>query len=392
MPWLTSVDKCVGCTACVSICRTGCLQMRRDDMGFGYPQLIDEEQCINCGQCERVCPTAEVNSGDGTFAKSYAAYSLNENIQNNSSSGGIFTELALIVLQQDGIVYGAAYDEHWRVKHIAVNRMEDLHKLQGAKYSESFLGDTFKEIQEHLKRKKLILFSGTSCQVAGLKSYIDGEYNNLICIDFVCHGIPAPMVWEKYIEMKKKTAGHEKMPIRINQRSKETGWSRYTYSCLIEYDDGTCDSVLNTNDLYMKLFCNDYILRRACSQCQFKGYDRVSDITLGDFWGIWDLEPDMDNGKGTSLVLIHSKLGMTLFAIISSKIKFKECSLSAASKENPSILYPSSEKPEKKIVFEKVKNNEFTTLNQLFECDEEEQLHMLKGILAKIKGRVQKSR
>lgn len=366
MPQLASIDRCVGCTACVSICPMDCLQMKRDDAGFIYPQLVGDEKCINCGRCENVCPVLKENSIKNKFVKAYAAYSLDRRIQDSSSSGGIFTELALIVLKRNGIVYGAAYDDEWKVSHIAIDREEFLYRLRGAKYVESSLGNTYKDIQEHLKNGKLILFSGTPCQVAGLKSYLHKNYGNLICVDFVCHGIPSPLAWTKYIEVRKKIDGHEKTPIKINQRSKETGWSRYTYSCLIEYDDGTRYSRESSDDLYMKLFCNDYISRSSCKTCIFKGYERVSDITLGDFWGIWNIDPDMDNEKGTSLVLVHSELGMMLFLDIKNNIKYKDVTLEEISKENPSILYPSSEKSERASVLEKIKNNEFDDLEKLF--------------------------
>lgn len=384
MPQLASVDKCVGCSACASICQMDCLHMKRDDAGFVYPQLVVDEKCINCGRCATVCPILNENLIKNKFVKAYAAYSLDRLIQENSSSGGIFTELALKVLKRNGIVYGAAYDDEWRVSHVAIDKEEFLYRLRGAKYVESSLGNTYKDIQKHLKNGKLILFSGTPCQVAGLKSYLHKDYEHLICVDFVCHGIPSPLAWEKYVEAQKRSGGSEKIPIQINQRSKETGWSRYTYSCLIEYDDGTRYSAVSSDDLYMKLFCNDYISRSSCKTCNFKGYDRVSDITLGDFWGIWDIDPDMDNKKGTSLILIHSELGMMLFSDIKNKIKYKDVTLEETSKENPSMLYPSTEKSERSSVLKKIKNDEFCDLEKLFSNTSQKPLPTWKRVIKRL--------
>ena len=265
MPNLLDKNKCVGCTACVSICPQHCLEVLQDEFGFYYPKIKDSGKCVECHLCENVCPVKKTEANAYTIPKAYSAFSLSKDIQANSSSGGIFTELSLAVLQRNGIVYGAAYDENWKVKHIVIDQAERMYMLQGAKYSESFLDNTFLDIKEHLKSGRLVLFSGTPCQVAGLKSFLSDKYENLICVDFVCHGIPSPMAWSEYIESKKITKNCK--PIRINQRSKNTGWSKYSYSCLIEYDDGTQYSKQNSDDLYMKLYCNDYISRESCSTC-----------------------------------------------------------------------------------------------------------------------------
>lgn len=364
MPNLANAELCVGCTACVSICPMKCLTIKPDDFGFSYPALIDNEKCVDCHLCEKVCPVLNRQDKTLELPKAYAAFSLNKTIQDNSSSGGIFTELSLIVLRQQGIVYGAAYDEDWNVRHIAVDQVEQLNRLQGAKYSESILGTTFIEIQKHLQQGRLVLFSGTPCQVAGLKSFLRIDYDNLLCLDFVCHGIPSPMAWEKYLENRKIIA--ESRPIKINQRSKDTGWSRYSYSCLIEYENGTRYSECSFNDLFMKLYCNDYISRKSCNTCDFKGYERISDITVGDFWGIWDIDTSMDNGNGTSLVLIHSLKGKDLFSKIEPCIKYRGVRLEEVSRENQSLLYASIGKSERDSILHRINNNEIDELWYLF--------------------------
>ncbi len=369
MPTLANIDLCVGCTACVSKCPKHCLDMVYDDAGFAYPRLSNAEHCKKCNLCERVCPILSKTEIEDKSTRAFAAFSLDNQIRSESSSGGIFTELALQVLSKNGLVYGAAYNDKWMVEHTAVDAIENLHKLRGAKYAESRLEGTFSEIECHLNNKREVLFSGTPCQVAGLKSFLKCDYANLLCVDFVCHGIPSPLVWEKYIDERKRADGEMEMPCMVNQRSKETGWSRYSYSSVIEYPDGRKYSAVSSDDLYMKLFCNDYISRKSCKSCAFKGYDRFSDITLGDFWGIWDIAPEMDDGKGTSLVLIHSEKGREAFSNLADRVKYRGTTLEEASRENPALLYAALENKERENVFRKIENGNFSELYDLFPVD-----------------------
>lgn len=366
MPNLASTELCVGCTACVLRCPKQCLTLVYDEAGFAYPKMDKVDQCIKCNLCEKVCPVLNKKQKENEQTKVFSAFSLNQQIRENSSSGGIFTELALSVLSNKGIVYGAAYDEAWTVRHVAIEDEEQLHKLRGAKYTESVLNYTFSEIKQYLNSKRDVLFSGTPCQVAGLKSYLQHDYDNLLCVDFVCHGIPSPLAWKKYLEERKRIDGVADAPIKVNLRSKETGWSRYSYSYVIEYSDGKRYSALNSSDLYMKLFCNDYISRKSCKSCAFKGYERISDITLGDFWGIWDIDPEMDDGYGTSLILIHSDKGNNIFSNIADKVRYKESTLEAASRENTAVICPSTEKDERAFVLREIQNGNYYKLHELF--------------------------
>lgn len=366
---LANTELCVGCTACVSKCSEHCLEMFYDEAGFAYPRLSNAERCKKCNLCEKVCPILNKLEIKDKNSKAFAAVSLDDQIRLKSSSGGIFTELALQVLQKKGLVFGAAYNEKWEVKHMAIDTIGNLCKVRGAKYAESKLEGVFSEIQYHLNNQREVLFSGTPCQVAGLKSFFKSDYVNLLCVDFVCHGIPSPLAWKKYIDERKRIDGENELPCMVNQRSKETGWSRYSYSSVIKYPNGKKYSEVSSDDLYMKLFCNDYISRKSCKSCAFKGYDRISDITLGDFWGIWDIVPEMDDGKGTSLVLIHSEKGKEAFANLVGRIKYKETTLEEASRENPALLYSASEKKERENVLGKIENGNFSELYNLFPSD-----------------------
>lgn len=331
-------NNCTGCSACINICPKQCLEMVADENGFAYPELLDKNECMYCHKCERICPILNSYSISPQVAKVYASYSQDNDVRMKSSSGGIFTEIARKVLKEKGYIYGGAYDEQFRVHHICVEMECDLERLRGAKYSQSDLEDNFCKIKKRLENKQKVLFSGTPCQVAGLKAFLQQDYPNLITVDFVCHGVPSPMVWERYVHYRAKKDNVSILPVRINMRSKETGWSRYAYSTLFEYSNGKKFSFNNKENIFMKLFVEDYILRDSCSNCHFKGYNRWSDITLGDFWGIWNIDPEMDDNKGTSLVITHSKKGEELLDTLSSQIITKQYALKQASQEKSILI------------------------------------------------------
>ncbi len=384
MPSLAEPNLCVGCSACASICPKRCIKMEKDPDGFRYPVLIHPANCVECGMCESVCPVLnESIKANDDLPSAYAAFTKNERIRQDSSSGGIFTEIAKRVIEGNGVVYGAAYDEGFAVCHCCVDKIEDLQKLRGAKYAESNLGSSFPEILDRLKQGQLVLFSGTPCQVAGLKSFVRKDYNNLICIDFVCHGVPSPMAWDAFIKYRAEKDAEGKLPQRINLRSKETGWSRYQYSNVFEYEDGRKSSIVSSQSLFMKLFVGDYISRPSCSECRFKGYSRVGDITLGDFWGIWDIEPEMDDNKGTSVILIHTPSGEKLWRDIEPKIKSKKVTLEQASRQNQSMLKASKANTNSKLALCKIKDGKIDTCEEFFKIQKP-------TIFARIKGKVKR--
>lgn len=384
MPNLALREECVGCTACAQACPKQCIEMKKDFEGFRYPKITCIEECINCGMCEKACPILNVNHDESKLPTAYAALSKNESIRTDSSSGGIFTELATSILLQNGVVYGAAYNEQFDIEHICVESVDDLSKLRGAKYAQSNLGNCFTDIFARLKEGQRILFSGSPCQVAGLKAFLKKDYENLICVDFVCHGVPSPMAWKEYVSYRAKEDADGTLPKAINLRSKDTGWSRYQYSNVFEYEDGKKHSALSSQSLFMKLFVGDYISRPSCENCKFKGYSRVSDITLGDFWGIWDINPEMDDNKGTSVILIQSDKGQALWNEISDRIVCKEVTLEQASLQNPSMLTPSKANPKREEVLELIREGRIEECEALFVQPKVSMLSRIKGKVKRI--------
>lgn len=337
MPHLVSNEHCTGCTACAAACPKGCITMTADENGFFYP-VIDEEKCISCGLCEKTCPVISPLKKNKLEPQCYVAYSRDGAMRLESSSGGVFTELAKAVLEDGGAVFGAAYNERFEVVHICAESEADLAKLRGAKYAQSDLRGVFADVKAKLEQGRKVLFSGTPCQVGGLKAYLHRGYKNLLTVDFVCHSVPSPMAWKEYVKYRAQQDNGGELPQSINLRSKKTGWSLYQYSNLFQYSDGRSYAAKSGDSLYMKLFVGGYINRESCANCQFKGYKRGSDLTLGDFWGIWDLAPEMDDNKGTSVVLVHSSLGTELLSRIRDMLVLKEVALEEASRQNQAML------------------------------------------------------
>lgn len=325
-------EDCCGCYACYNICPKECITMESDNEGFWYPK-IDKDKCINCNLCEKVCPIINKPNSSLYEKKSYAVFNKNEKIRLESSSGGIFSLLAEYVINNHGNVYGAVFDEDFNVKHVKINILQDINLLRGSKYVQSRINDIFKSIKFDLKNNKIVLFTGTPCQIAGLQSFLQKKYDNLILMDIVCHGVPSPLVWQQYInELKQNYKQNIKS---IYFRDKSTGWKTYSVKFLFDKDEY---KNIGFKDIYMKGFLNDIYLRPSCYSCNFKGIRRISDITVADFWGIENVLPKMDDDKGTSLVVIHSEKGKQVFDKLKDKIILNEVNLNEAIKYNPSMI------------------------------------------------------
>ena len=359
---LAEKNQCTGCTACKAVCPVSQIQMVEDAEGFLFPKI--DQGCIACGACQRVCPV--LNPPEKcAVSKAYAAYSKDDSIRMRSSSGGIFRELANVILSQGGVVFGAAYDDSFHVRYFLADNAEQVQKLQGAKYAQSALGDTFQAVKRSLKAGKKVLFVGTPCTVAGLKSFLQGGHSNLYCVDFICHGVPSPKAWKAYVQYRADHDNGGIIPRRINQRSKISGWSRYKYSIVYDYSDAGQVVFPNGKDVYINLFVQDYINRKSCENCQFKGIERSSDITIGDFWGIWDVAPEVDDTKGVSAVLIHTIKGKRLLDAIADRLTTREVETEAIVKHNPSAVKSSPENPKRKEILDMVIDGKYEAVEQI---------------------------
>ena len=364
-------SKCSGCSACMSICPKGAIEMVEDLDGFKYP-VINQDKCINCGLCKKTCPIINTSSSD-SINECYVGFNNDkESLINMASSGSIFELVADYVLDLGGIVVGAAFENN-KLKHIAIEEKKDLVSLKGSKYVQSDLNNIFKYIKENINDRK-ILFVGTPCQVAGLKSIV--RSNNLICVDIVCHGVPTPKLFDKYIKYLEDK--NNSSVVNYNFRDKKTGWD--TYSNTIVYKDKSESQIYYKND-YMKLFLSNIALRESCYDCNFKLGNKYSDITLGDFWGVKNIYPEMYNKNGVSAIIINTLLGREVFNSILSNVTYKKCNLDDILKCNSSLEKSCCLPKNRKDFFEDLNNVSFDVLSKKYIIKK----GFLKKIISKLK-------
>ena len=323
---ITDKLQCCGCEACRSVCPRHCISMEADKEGFLYPQ-VDLSQCIDCKLCEKVCPVLHLVSS-AKVPLAYAGINNDTNIRLRSSSGGIFTLMAEQILQKNGVIFGACFDEQWGVVHRYTETKEGLSRFRGSKYVQSHIGDSFLQAKRFLEVGREVLFSGTPCQIAGLKNFLRKSYQNLLTVDVVCHGVPSPKVWQKYLCESVCKAYHIRRGSSfsladkitdISFRSKEKGWK--TYHVKIGYQNGKKDMTPFNNDIYMNVFLSNLSLRPSCYSCPTKLQHVQSDITLADFWGVDRLHPEIDDDKGCGLILVHNDHALSLLKSLDCQLQ-----------------------------------------------------------------------
>lgn len=332
---------CMGCHACENICPTQCIAMMPDDEGFLYPK-VDYSLCIKCKKCISVCPIINKVKVDNN-PQAYVSINKDDFIRLDSSSGGIFTLIAEKTINDDGVVFGAGYTENFEVKHKYVDNIEKLAELRGSKYVQSKIGNTYKEAKDFLDMGRKVLFSGTPCQIAGLNSYLNKSYENLITQDFICHGVPSPKVWRKYVEFRETEAKSKVSSVSF--RNKDEGWKKFSVYLSFQNDMKYRKNL--RNDPYLKAFLRDVCLRPSCYECEFKGLHRQSDVTLADFWGVENFFPNLDDDKGASLVIVNSEFGIRLFNSIKTEIEYQEVDLDEVIKYNSAAIKSSEYNPKR---------------------------------------------
>lgn len=349
-------EQCTGCGACRNVCPADCIQMVPDAEGFLFPK-VDGKACISCGRCEQTCPVLNLQQGEPSdvLPEAYAAYSRDSQTRSASSSGGVFTELSRYVLHRGGVVFGAAMDERLQVVHRCVETEEELTALRGSKYVQSSIGLTYRQVRQFLKADRLVLFTGTPCQIGGLRRFLKQDYDNLITQDVVCHGVPSPNAWKAYLKFREKQLGQQLQ--QVDFREKVPGWRRY--SLKLKLADGTEHTCEAAQDPYMRAFVKDLSLRSSCYRCAFKGLHRCADITLADFWGIEHICPEMDDDKGTSLVLLHTEKGKAFFEEIKEQLHCKPTDAEAACAYNPAMVKPSQSHAQRPLFYDKIASASF---------------------------------
>lgn len=341
-PRLADRGRCTACTACAAGCPKDAITMVRDSEGFSYP-AVDLNACIHCGRCTAICPMLRQRE-PMPLPAAFAAWNADDQIRRHSTSGGAFTALAEYILEGGGVVYGAALDGKQHLRHVACFRKEDLWRLRGAKYVQSDLGQTFREIREALK-KRPVLFSGTPCQVDGLYRFLGGKPENLTTCDLVCHGVPSPGVWEDMVRSMERRKGKAIQSVRF--RDKVTGW-KDSHLTLI-YGDGTVDSAPLFATEYGRAFGRALFLRPCCHHCAYTNLNRPGDFTLGDFWGLGPDELPEQQTRGVSLLLVNSPHGSYLFDQL--PLRRQAFPIERAVAGNPRLAFPLAPPPDRAAFF-----------------------------------------
>lgn len=301
-------EQCCGCGACINACSKECISMTVDEEGFCYP-VLDEVLCIECGKCISVCPMLNKPNKDKYNGLYYAAYSIDNEDLLSSSSGGVFGVLAKKIIHEGGIVYGAYLDEGFIVRHGRADNIEGINRFKKSKYLQSDVGKIYCEVKNDLREGRLVLFSGTPCQIAALYLFLGDDPDNLLTIDIVCHGVPSKKVFETYIKQIEQRNG--KVIANVCWRDKRKGWGPNRIA--MTFKDGTEIVTTSSENIMQQAFLNNYDLRKSCYVCEYAALPRIGDITLGDFWGYEGKLLKENNNRGISMVVISSKKGENLF-------------------------------------------------------------------------------
>lgn len=351
--------ECTGCRACESLCPTHCISIKPDQYGFLYP-TVDETKCIKCGICFNSCKLIHKKPIESSYVQSvYAVKNKNLSICKTSSSGGVFFTIAEMILEQGGFVYGCMFDDMTAI-HVEVTKKEELYKLQGSKYVQSDTQNTYRLVKNRLQMSKKVLYVGTACQIQGLKVFLGKNYSNLFLVDIICHGVPSPLLFKKYIAWLEEKY-HGKVS-NYQFRSKDRGWgltSQFIVNGKSKYRDAYLDPYYNS-------FLNQMTYRECCYKCNFATRERVSDLTLGDFWGVEKFYPEFTSEYGVSVLLVNTKKGEDLFDLVKNQFNIMKATFEQASCKN-SNLVRSSYRPEirSKIYDELLKHN-FDDITRLY--------------------------
>lgn len=340
-------EDCCGCGACHALCE--CIQMVPDAEGFPIPK-VDEACCIDCGRCLAVCPMRKPRPEAGARPPEavFAAQRTNEDLLRASTSGGLFSVLAEAVLDEGGVVFGARYGEGLVVQHAAARNLRELAALRGSKYVQSDTGETFQEVQKLLARGTTVLYSGTPCQIAGLKD-LTGTDEHLLTCDLLCHGVPSPALFQQYVQFEEKRVGNSLVGFEF--RNKGKGWIP-SLRIVKRFQSGRIECERGRYNLYMQPFLQNYSIRMACYACPFASRDREGDWTIADYWGVEHVHPDFPGRqKGVSLWMVNTPKGQLWFDKVKDKVICHESSFDQAFSHHRPCTRPVRKPPERSTFY-----------------------------------------
>lgn len=320
-------EHCFGCMACQDICKSNAINMEADKEGFLYP-VVDESKCIQCGLCNKVCIRNNVQPilYEEQYPLAYCAYHLDQDVRKVSSSGGIFPALSRYTIEdKKGLVVGVRYNENMTAIFEIADNMEAAKAFRGSKYVKSDFRGIFPKVKELLKDGRFVLYSGLPCECAGLRSYLQKDYANLLVCELLCHAAPSPKVFNQYVDYLSKK--YQSKVIDIDFRNKRVGGKPEDSEVVITLENGKTQTEKTSKNIYFQAFINDFITRPVCSNCKYTFDQRIGDITIGDCWGIDKAAPELSDNKGTSMVLVNNNKGREAWNSIESKLKMKESNL-----------------------------------------------------------------
>ena len=346
-------NNCVGCRSCEQVCPKNAIVIKEREDGFLYP-YVDQDKCINCSLCVKHCPTQLPKNSSVVPLKVFAFRNKNDAQIMQSASGGVGALAAQEIIKEGGIAYGVSYDKSFGVKHIRVDCLSDLPQIQSSKYVQSDTGDTYSQVQKDLQSGKMVLYTGTPCQIAGLYSFLGKEYEKLYTIDLICHGVPSPKFFKKYLEFQdRKTDGEI---IYFNFRSKDKrGWGT---QYLLKTKTKTKTKTLSL-DRYGKHFMKGDCYRESCYQCEYANIHRVGDLTIGDFWGIGKSHPDFYSEKGVSSVFVNTEKGKRLFNSIKDEAWVINATLEEAMVKQGNLVHPTKRPLERDTFYRDINCDDF---------------------------------
>jgi coenzyme F420-reducing hydrogenase beta subunit len=327
-------ELCYGCEACKNICPKQAIVMKKSYDGFLYPN-IDKDLCIGCRKCDEVCLVLNKKVSEKKFRdrKAFAVYNLDDSIRKESSSGGLFTTIANYVIQRKGAVFGVVVSDNMEIIHTETESIDGIEAMRGSKYAQSRIDYIFTKVLKKLQDGKFVLFTGTPCQVNALYNFLNHNYDNLYTCDVICHGVPSPLVFNKYLKYMEDNK--DSKIVKYNFRDKTFGWKKYNIK--IQYEDNNSTLTKFNEDIYMKGFLSDLYLRNSCYNCKCKTDNVMSDITIGDFWGIENKYPEIDDDKGMAAVIINTTKGRKIIDILKDNIFMQPVSLNDIIDGNPSL-------------------------------------------------------
>lgn len=354
-------SECTACEACSQSCPASCIKMIEDENGFAYPQ-IDREKCLGCKKCVKVCPNNhKLAIGKSVF---YMGWHRNLDVLKKSSSGGAFTAIADLILDQGGVVFGALFDKKDRkVKHIAIENKSELDKVRLSKYYQGTTKDCFEKVKICLK-SRMVLFSGTACQIAGLYSYLATDYPNLVTVDVLCHGVASHKVVDEYIVSKEKQYKKKIVDFKFRLKPNDSDWQSGggTRMKLI-FDDGTSTIESKEKDTYFVGFNSYLFLRESCYNCKYTGVERIADFTLADYWGVpLDKIEDQQRKYGVSLILANSEKAQKMINFLEKDMVLKKIDSKNPIAHNQALEKPSTVNQYREVFFEKLGTKDFERL------------------------------